>query len=405
MLNTKYYRMKTAIKKCEIYLLLRNYKSTTEKIDINLISDRNWEISDNSFFSIILPNQCSCINISVRKKFNDGIEELSFLFKTNESEHIIDINGIQLSNCFESEFIGKQHKNIVNKLTQSICSENYMVRYIIGEAGTGKTRIIDEIQKELSGKNISILRILCTNNENLVKKRICKFLINESFVQEVSYNDDLIKTLKSINTSYKKCLLILDDFHNLTNMLEMIKDLFTIKMPEKLKIIFVGRNDYSVGNIKYYNFISFCENNEAIKGYRLLCMDDKDTSKFIRSIIPDIPEIIFSKVKEMCNNNPLFIIQFIEYLLEINLAVIVNRSFISICNLDAFSSLTYIPSKIEDVYKKRCKNLSSDNEHKECLEFLYIFAMLGIQIPQYKIICFFENKQEKLDVLVKRKYI
>lgn len=105
--------------------------------------------------------------------------------------------------------------------------------------------------------------------------------------------------LQSIDTTYKRCLIVFDDFHNLTDILENIKDFFLSPMPRKLKIFFVGRNDYSVGNAKYFNFLSFCENNKSqIKGYVLHCMDDNDTSDFIHNIIPNIPEIIFLKIKK-----------------------------------------------------------------------------------------------------------
>lgn len=392
--------------KCEIFLLLRNYKCTTEKIDINLISNRNWKIDNDLSFYVLLPNQGTCINLNVSKQFNDGSDDLSFLIKTKSSEHVIDITGVNLSNSFNPAFVGKQHIEIVRELYQLIQSDSYIIRYIIGEAGTGKTRIIDELEKETSGKNISVLRISCTKNETLLKNKISSFLIKEGFINEISKINDLYEILNSIKSSYKKCLIIFDDFHNLTEQLDTIKKLFFNTMSKNLKIIFVGRNDYSVENLKYFNFLSLCENKKAqIKGYILRCMDDNDASDFIRNIIPDIPEIVFLRIKKMSNNNPLFIIQFIEYLLEINLAEVVNRSLICICNIDKFSSLTYIPGKIEDLYKKRFSNLSINSEYDECLEFMYIFAMLGIQISKDKIICFFENNQEKLDILIKRKFI
>lgn len=107
----------------------------------------------------------------------------------------------------------------------------------------------------------------------------------------------------------------------------------------------------------------------------------------------------------MSNNNPLFIIQFIEYLLEINLAVIVNHSLISFCNIEAFSNATYLPNKIEDLYHKRCNNLLTHYKNSECLNFMFVFAMLGIEISQDKAVCFFEDNQETLDVLLKRKFL
>lgn len=392
-------------KKCEIYLLLRNYGCKVEKISINLITDRNWKIDNNLPFYILSPNQSTCINLNVYKKFNDGTNNLSFLIKTNFSEHTIDIDGIHLTNSFEPEFIGKQHRDIVNELYELVRSDKYEIRYIIGEAGTGKTRIIDELEKKISGKNISALRITCTKNENTIKKKIHKFLINESFMKKNEDADEIKEILNLIKPNYKKCLIVLDDIHNLTSLLDNIKEFFCDTMPTNLKIILVGRNDFSVGNVKYFNFLSFCENNQSDeKGYILRCMNDTDTSDFIHNIISDIPEVVFLKVKKLSNNNPLFIIQFIEYLLEINLAVIVNRSLISICNADKFSSLTYIPCKIEDLYNKRCKNLSI-SEYKDCLEFMYIFAMLGNQLSKEKMICLFENNQEKLNVLIKRKFI
>ena len=69
----------------------------------------------------------------------------------------------------------------------------------------------------------------------------------------------------------------------------------------------------------YYSFVHFTENDKRVWTWKLTSFSDDDTKNFIRLIIERIPDVALDRIWRMSNNNPLFIIHFIEYLLELNL--------------------------------------------------------------------------------------
>lgn len=92
---------------------------------------------------------------------------------------------------------------------------------------------------------------------------------------------------------------------------------------------------------------------------------DDDTKKFIRLIIERIPDIALDRIWRMSNNNPLFIIHFIEYLLELNLVELYNRSSVGVVNVSTFNSHLYIPDRVEGIYKKRIEYLKGTNSKRK----------------------------------------
>jgi hypothetical protein len=390
----------------EIYLLVRNYKDSNEMITLNLYSDVNWNIASSDEIKFIVnPNSYNSIRLDVNYSSNGGIDELKILLKSYSSEHSVKIKGIKRTNVFAPPLHGKIHKAFIEEISAFFTVKDGLAYYLFGEAGTGKTRILDEVHKKLSEKNISIFRVLCTKNEALVKQKLLAFLNNEGFLDDLYEDTALIDVITHINCKGRKCLIILDDLHNLISMLNDIKQILNSKLPDNFKILFVGRDDFSMGSVNYFNFLQWCLTEDGIRGKKLNCMDDEDSTGLIKSIIQEVPEIVLDRIKNASNNNPLFIIQFIEYLLETNVGVLVSRSAIGINNIAEFSAKDYIPANIESLYKMRIDNLLNTDRGGECVEFLYIYAALGVQLSQDKLPQEFENKSEVLQVLRDRNFI
>jgi len=95
----------------------------------------------------------------------------------------------------------------------------------------------------------------------------------------------------------------------------------------------------------------------------------------------------------MSNNIPLFIVQFIEYLLEAKLAEIENRNTVGITNINSFSSKVYIPNEIEKIYKRRLEYLLLLPEKNEILDFIFLLTELkGRMTSEQYLLAFNENK-------------
>src|SRR5699024_291831 len=91
--------------------------------------------------------------------------------------------------------------------------------------------------------------------------------------------------------------------------------------------------------------------------------------------------IFLEKLANISRGNPFYIVQFIEYLLEINFATLLNRNTVGMTNVNTFSSQKYMPSKIESLIKKRKDWLLQLEDGQKYVDFLQILSLFGITAP------------------------
>ena len=66
---------------------------------------------------------------------------------------------------------GEQHNKLVDTLCDKIFSLNkFCSQVIVGEAGCGKTKIINSFKKKMYGTAFKIIYVACSKNDKLVKK-------------------------------------------------------------------------------------------------------------------------------------------------------------------------------------------------------------------------------------------
>lgn len=391
----------------EIYLLVRNYKASTEKITIELKTDHDWGMSPSQINIALEENRFQCIKFVTNRKYYDGINQLNIIFQLNNLKNVIEIKGMNLEFDFIPPLFGKQHYEVLDNLSNLVLnSTNFQTRYLFGESGCGKSRITDELYKKILGRNTSIITIRCAHNENNLKKKIVKALTEQKLILTARKNATLPSIIRQIDTNYQQCILIIDNIHNLKKeTLQELKNVITMKLDKAVKIIIIGRNDYSIGTLEYFSFIQWCQDNKYIEGDVIRNLDMPDGTKMIRSIINDVPEIVLQQILKKSKCNPLFIIQYIEYMLEINIARIINRNTIGLLNVDTFSTMKYIPNTIEKIYESRCQILKKEENGIELLNFLLITSFIGFSFPKEVAISYFKEKNEKIDILMERKFL
>lgn len=391
----------------EIYLLIRNYKASTEKITIALKTDHDWGMSPSQIDIALEENHFQCIKFVANRKYYDGIDQLNIIFQLNNQKNIIEIKGMNLEFDFIPPLFGKQHYEVLDTLSNlALDSTNFQVRYLFGESGCGKSRITDELYKKILGRNTTVITIRCAHNENNLKGKIVKALLDQNLIPTVRKNATLPSIIRQIDTNYQQCVLIIDNIHNLKKeALQQLKNVITMKLDKAIKIIIIGRNDYSIGTLEYFSFMQWCQDDKQMEGDVIRNLDMPDGTKMIRSIINDVPEIVLQQILKKSKCNPLFIIQYIEYMLEINIARIINRNTIGLLNIDTFSTMKYIPNTIEKIYENRCQILKKEQSGIELINFLLITSFIGFSFPKEVAILYFKEKIEKIDILMERKFL
>lgn len=390
-----------------IYLLIRNYTDSTQRINLQIKTDHNWVIEQNELPKILDSQQSICHLMTADKLYYDGLDELCLMIQSSAFEKTIAVKGINVSHNFIPPLCGEFHYEIIDTLLMDIKkSSSLKIYYIWGEAGVGKTRITEEIARRLNGTNIKCGFFICTLKGNIYQK-IHNFLQKEKTLSVNPTEKTLVSLFKHCKILYKKYVIFIDDVHN--ENLEFFDDIRTLMEQEfdiPITIILLGRNDYSKGSPAYYSFIDQCNSQKFLmKGYTLKSLKDREARSLIQAIITDAPESVVEKIHKLSNNIPLYIVQFIQYLLDVKLVKIMNRSTVGIMNVEAFSSRTDLPQKIDDIYKNRIKNLKKLPNGSNLIEFLFMVSNIGIEFSKTIFLNFFDDDERLLGLLIDRYFL
>ncbi|MDR1002551.1 MAG: ATP-binding protein [Oscillospiraceae bacterium] len=389
----------------EIYLVCRNYCKDNHHNTINLLTDKNWATKSSSFSFVISPNGGYVRKISITRSYSDGIDDLLFKLKTQETESIVHIHGTDIKEVFEPHFVGKEHNIIKNKLIKRIHeADNLQLFYLWGDAGIGKTRITQELFRVLDGQQYDFYFFSFGKNRKNPCKDISDFLITKSYLRNVDSSIDLTEIIYSASNPSRRAVIIIDDCHHAeNNFFEQIKLLEKSTSP--VTIILCGRTDYSEGEINYYSFVQWMLDHYPKSGWIVQPLKEEETKSLIRAMINHVPDIVLQKVYDMSMNNPLYIVQFIEYLLETKLVKLINRNTVGIINVATFSSRVSIPSKISQIYGKRLNNLLKSYNGAACLELLFLLTIFGGDLSSMQIMDFIDEDLNVTQELLDRRFI
>lgn len=362
----------------ELFLDVKNYSDTPTNITLNLISNRNWNIEEKLREKLVPAHQGICLKFLVKRIYNDGIDDFKVNISYNNQSQLLNIKNPEVVPDFQPPLTGSLHKRLKNEIYNELLSASFSkTMYIYGVAGIGKTRIIDEVVKQIYDTNYIITHILCNiRNKNTLKEILYKQL--KIKVTDTSSWKDIVDYFKK--NKFYKYLIVIEDLHNATD--EFYKEIKELKACiEKFPCSFIiaGREDETVFNEMFFSFASWLKNN-ALK-YAVEKLEEKECESFIKSVIKDVPPIVLDKLVGVSNGNPFYIIQFIEYLLEINFATLLNRNTVGMTNVNTFSVQKYMPKEIEKLIQKRQQGLLLLENGDKYITFLKILCLFGISAP------------------------
>ena len=390
--------------KCfDLYILCRNFSESEHLGKIKLLTDRNWDSNITNLKFIIESYDSYIAKFKIKRAFCDGIDDLFFSLKIGEKETPLHIKSNYLSAEFETQLIGDGHFKCIDNFIDWINTDKGLkIHYLWGEAGIGKTRVLDEVYKKANGNryDFGFFKI----GKNNVIKDVKQFLEKRRYLEKTKNTDNLMKLLSLCKSEERRAILIFDDIHNIDKtLISEIKSLSGCIYP--ITIIMCGRTDYSAGSTDFFSFVQWCIENPNINGLTLKPLTEDETIKLIKTIIDGLPSIVADKLCKCSKNNPLYIVQFVEYLLEEKLVHLKNRNTVGISNISTFAAKVYIPDEIHLLYKNRCNNLKTTDNGNFLYEFLLILSFLGGNISFEKTIRFFNEDMTNFAELVKRSFI
>lgn len=392
----------------DVPILLRNYTAKDRNITIKLITDENWEMTGEISSSLLPPFGSAIKRFAFKHISYDGIEELKLYIKNQNEESIIPIEGINYKEVFIPYFIGKVHRQILQKLKTSIVSANNTldIFFIWGETGIGKSRIVEELFKDISGKNFHLKVIKLSPKVCDPTEEIKNFLIDKEYIKgkiKNSFSD----IIKACTNAYYHAVILIDDFHYVAkNFTEQLKYINDLKVP--VTIIICGRNDYSEGQLYYYSFIQWTLEKRKDFCWEVQPFSMDETRDFIRITVNSIPNEALNVIQKNSMNNPLYIVQYIEYLLDTNIVKLKNQNTVGILNFDTFPTKDSIPNRISKIYQKRFEHLihiHGENGENAYLSLLLLLTVFKGEISLNLVYNYFSSDSDIVEELIQKHFV
>ena len=387
-----------------IYIYFRNYTSNNKYCELQLSSDIDWYMIDEKISFVIPSKETVSKKLYVKREHFDGFEDLLFRLQLNGQESVITISGIKGVQDFETPFFGETRKNLLSKIINMIKSISPpMIICFWGDSGIGKTRMTKEIYYKLKGTTFDFLSIKIQSG-NKYLTLINNFLYEKGYVKKKNY-DSLSKMISDCNNIFSNhAIIMIDDLHYASK--ELLDELKIVtKFDAPVTLILCGRTDYSIGDINYISFVYWSNTDLVEYSYNLSPLSDAETKSFIRAIIDGIPESALERLAILSMNNPLFIVQYIEYLLDSKLVKLINRNTVGIIDINSFHSKRNVPQKISDIYRLRLSNLQTSNFGNQCMDILYTLALCNGKINSDYFYKYIESDSMCLYELYKRRFI
>ena len=390
---------------CEVYFLIRNYSNQKLSLQISLASNWNWRCDDDRIPIALDSFESTCERIRIVRYYNDGQESLRLMLQDESGEMVIDLQGVNWDTSFLPPLCGQEHQSMIQTIrSHIIASSKFQMLFVHGEAGVGKTRVIQQLCLELKDTAINFENYSCSSRQQIATA-MRNYCIKKHMLLDEQKENTLSELISQINTPFSKQVFIIDDIHNASEALyDELKKLAQQTIEQPITLILIGRDDYISERNDYFNFLSYAkEHKTQIHDYPLYPLTPEESRGLIRSILSDVPEYAMEQIFNLSNNIPLFIVQFTEYLLDLNLAHVVNRTSVSLKNHENISIRDYLPQKIENIYEKRFDYIRSLFGGDEIQEILIGLSFWGMEFPQK--LAFSWGESNLLDYLFKHSFL
>lgn len=378
----------------DLYLFMHNNSNKPSLCSFKLKSDRNWHLSNSEFEIFLHTHRAQCKKIIVEKEYFDGIDDIIIEFNLNKVRKIIEISGVSLNYRFEAPLFGENHKKIITEIDQEIYNNTkFKLFHLHGNAGIGKTRIIDEIYKKAINRGIHIFYYRCIKQQKINTSK--DFLKKIKETGEFSNSNSIQEAFQNVLYPFCNYLIIIEDLHNASDEfideIDNLRTLSSTRVP--ISILLTGRDDYTVYNERYFIFCDMLSHKKQINfsDIEVQPLSDYECISLIQTIIDDIPEYILKKIQIASQNIPFYIIQFIEYMLDTDILYLINRNTVGISNITTFNQKIYIPKSVEEIIRRRFQNLCHNKRGSDMQTFLLFLAYFEAEFDKKYIIEFFDD--------------
>ncbi|MBR9973890.1 AAA family ATPase [Magnetospirillum sulfuroxidans] len=392
----------------EAFVRLDNFSDETRNVRLSLRSDINWSIISQSdsgggeekeLIFFIPPLETRTARLRLEKTSVEGLDGLRLGLNIDGRSRTLEIRGSKLEFDFDPPLFGIAHHSLVERLRYMVCAD-LPARFISlrGDAGTGKSKILEALSDTLKGSDCYIKRVeLRPSQLGKTLRHIVDDLANVNNCEPPSTSPtiaEFFEFLDQVGDHYAHYVICLEDLHHGSpDLLAALRSFGDRTSASRVTIIGTGRVDGTFPNDDYFALLDHIaiaasappgDHPPTVADLAVTRWTDDECCSFIRATVTEAPETVVASIHRISENTPFGAIQAIEYLLDLKIAQVVNRNTVGITNASVFSGKQYIPQGLHELIQRRCNHLvASSNAQARVL--LVALAALGMQIPSQDV--------------------
>jgi hypothetical protein len=391
-----------------LYLSIRSYQIERTPCDLRLVTNENWTIreaadwgSDERVVFLIEPFEAFTTKITAEKTANIGLPDLRITLNIGETPKEIRVHNSNLEFDFVPPLTGVSHRTIIRDLANILESAaktgaQRLFISLTGSAGIGKSRVLEELRNSDTGFRMDDIVFFGRGSEKVTIEKLIEAVGFRSV--QASPVDQLADFLSHYPPDFENRVFIFEDLHHASRqIIDCIKACMnSVKTSTNgsLAFIFTGRNDFTFPNEDYFSLLELftLRNGEAgIHSFVVPPLTDDETRSLIKATIRNIPEAALERIFKLSENTPFYVVQVIEYLLEVKLARLVNRNTIGITEVEKVNVKDALPEAIQQVYEARFEALGSAPNGAVIRQFLIAASFFGFIVPKLLPDLFFDG--------------
>jgi len=393
----------------DIDLMLRNYSDTPRRVTVENLSDLTWRQSVPEVTRTIEPGRFETLHLLAKSKRREA-GDLELLIQDQDGiEYAIRFEAQDIAFDFKPPLVGERHHSCLNELAKTLEAEvPGSVVNVVGGAGRGKTRLIEESLSRTDRATRKIVRVVIDPDRPgfALKKVLCdlRALLNETATEKGALKSQpvsdsltarqLLELLEKLDHQIYSFVILLEDLHHASDAIcSLIRDFLRIDRSDRcpLTIIISGRDDYSFPNDTYFALLDVLAHTTAeaansqapyVTTVRIPDFTPEDSRHLIQAIVREAPTYAIERLAVVGENVPFFIVQAIEYMLETGIAVLLSRESVGIPNPAVFDTRAGFPAAMKSILSGRVDALEALSEGPRLRHFLEVASFFGQILPQ-----------------------
>lgn len=369
-------------KEIDLYLSLRNFSDEARFFSLKLSADLSWAIDASEIDCFVGAGEIETYKLKCDRLLFDGPADLRITVRSEDNENQIVINEKGLEFVFDPPFVGTEHHYIRNSFVEHLKNlRNHGLLSITGEAGIGKSRILDEVVQVLNGSDITFYK--CYFKPESDQNDFLKLLKDLGLdPKEHEQPEELLRELLvNYDPKYEKPVIIFEDLHHASpKMIRVFKEFVAYnKSNGNTLFIVTGRNDFTFPNEEYFSLVQLIASSSGGHGlnFEVEPLSKHEAENLVRQLIYNAPTLAVEKVLKVSQNNPFYILEFVQYFLDMNLAQLLSKKHIGILEVERFSGIEDLPESVNELLEARLASLLSSQYGKDCFDFLMVMSYFG----------------------------